>query len=173
MKFNLQLHAETVAGSKLIYLYRLLSKKATETGVTLAFTTENDRTTSKDADATATKDGTVRTPGIAEVEISATSLLEKGDTMAGVLEQAMLDDELIEIWEVNTAEPAEAADGTYKSRYFQGYLTEFDKSSNAEDMIAISLTFGVNGTGADGYATVTDAQLEIASYVFADTTVSV
>jgi len=173
MKFNLQLHAETVSGSKLIYLYRLLSKNSTTTGTALAFTTENDRTTSKSADATATKDGTVRTPGIAEVEISATSLLEKGDTMAGVLEQAMLDDELIEIWEVNTAEPAEAADGTYKSKYFQGYLTEFDKSSNAEDMIEISLTFGVNGTGVDGYATVTDAQLEIASYIFADTTVSV
>ena len=52
-------------------------------------------------------------------------------------------------------------------------MTEFDKSSNAEDMIEVSLTFGVNGTGADGYATVTAAQLEIASYVFADTTVSV
>ena len=173
MKFNLQLHAETVSGSKLIYLYRLLSANSTTTGTTLAFTTENDRTTSKNADATATKDGTVRTPGIAEVEITATSLLEQGDTMAATLEQAMLDDELIEIWEINTAEPAEAADGTYKSRYFQGYLTEFDKSSNAEDMIEVSLTFGVNGTGADGYATVTDEQLEIASYVFADTTATV
>ena len=173
MKFNLQLHAETVSGSKLIYLYRLLSANSTTTGTTLAFTTENDRTTSRDADATATKDGTVRTPGTAEVEISATSLLEQGDTMAATLEQAMLDGELIEIWEVNTAEPAEAADGTYASKYFQGYLTEFDKSSNAEDMIEVSLTFGVNGTGVDGYATVTDEQLEIASYVFADTTVSV
>ena len=173
MKFNLQLHAETVSGSKLIYLYRLLSANSTTTGTTLAFTTENDRTTSRDADATATKDGTVRTPGTAEVEISATSLLEQGDTMAATLEQAMLDGELIEIWEVNTAEPAEAADGTYASKYFQGYLTEFDKSSNAEDMIEVSLTFGVNGTGVDGYATVTDAQLEIASYIFADTTVSV
>ena len=75
MKFSkLQLFAEAVAGKKIIYLYRVKGKSASNDAVGLAFTTENERTKSKDADTTATKDGTVRTPGTSEVEITASSL---------------------------------------------------------------------------------------------------
>lgn len=52
---------------------------------------------------------------------------------------------------------------------FQGYLTEIDKTSNAEDNVELSLTFGLEGKGVDGYATVTAEQQEVAAYVFADT----
>ncbi len=69
--------AEAVAGKKIVYLYRILSTEKDHDAKTLAFTTENERTKSKDADTTATKDGTVRTPGTAEVEITASSLLKK------------------------------------------------------------------------------------------------
>ena len=80
-RMNLQLFAEAVSGKKIVYLYRLLKDEATSDGTTLAFTTENGRTKSKDADSTATKDGSIRTPGTAEVEITATSILAKGDEM--------------------------------------------------------------------------------------------
>ncbi len=53
--------------------------------------------------------------------------------------------------------------------YFQGYLTELEKTSNAEDMVEVSLTFGINGSGARGNVTVSAEQQEIASYVFKDT----
>ena len=53
--------------------------------------------------------------------------------------------------------------------YFQGYLTELEKTSNAEDMVEISLTFGCNGNGKTGYVTVTEEQQEAADYVFTDT----
>lgn len=33
----------------------------------------------------------------------------------------------------------------------------------------ISLTFGINGNGVSGYATVSEEQKEIAAYVFRDT----
>lgn len=49
-------------------------------------------------------------------------------------------------------------------------MTEVEKTSNAEDMVEVSLTFGVNGTGQKGDVTVTTAQQEIAAYVFTDTT---
>ena len=78
--FGLQLFAEAVPGKKIVYLYRILSTEKDHDATALAFTTENERTKSKDADTTATKDGTVRTPGTAEVEITASSLLKKGDT---------------------------------------------------------------------------------------------
>ena len=142
----------------------------TADGTALAFTTENGRTKSKDADSTATKDGSIRTPGVAEVEITATSLLAKGDTMLTDLEDALDNDKIVEIWEVNLEEEGTSDDvGKYKAKYFQGYLTEMEITSNAEDYTEVSLTFGINGNGADGYATVSEEQQEIASYVFADT----
>ena len=166
---NLQLFAEAVQGKKIVYLYRILSKAGTADGVTLAFTTENSRTKSKDSDSTITKDGAIRTPGAAEVEISATSILAKGDTLIDELEAAMDSDEIIEIWEANLAEPAESGDNKFKGMYFQGYLTECEKTSNAEDNVEISLTFGINGSGVSGDVTVSADQQEIAAYVFADT----
>lgn len=169
MKINLQMFAEAVQGKKLVYLFRILSEKATASGVTLAFTTENTVTMSKDADTTATKDGTIRTPGEAEIEITATALLAKGDEMYSKLKAAMLNDELIEIWEANLEEPAEGGQNKFKGTYYQGYLTEFEKTSSAEDFVECSCTFAVNGSGADGDVTVTAEQQEVANYVFTDT----
>lgn len=168
-KLDLQLFAEAVAGKNIVYLYRILSKAATADGTTLAFTTENSRTKSKDSDATVTKDGSIRTPGAAEIEITATSVLKKGDTLIDELEDAMDKDELIEIWEANLSEPAEEGENKFKGMYFQGYLTELEKTSNAEDMVEVSLTFGINGSGERGDVTVTLEQQEMASYVFKDT----
>lgn len=169
--FNLQLFGkEAVKGNKLIYLFRILEEASTATGVTLAFTTENSVSYSKDSDSTVTKDGSIRVPGEMEVEITATALLSKGDEMYAKFKQAMIDNKLIEIWEANLEEPAEGGENKFKGTYFQGYLTEFEKTSNAEDHVEVSTTFGINGTGVDGDVTVTTEQQEIAAYVFADTT---
>ena len=167
-KFDLQLFAEAVAGKKIIYLYRIKSESATENGTILAFTTENGRSKSKDADSTATKDGSIRTPGTAETEITATSILAKGDGMIDKLEDAMDADGLLEIWEVNLAEAATGAN-QFKGMYFQGYLTSFEKNSSAEDYVECSLTFGINGSGKRGDVTVSVEQQEVADYVFTDT----
>ena len=164
---NLQLFAEAVQGKKLVYLFRVLEDAATTDGVTLAFTTENSITISKDADTTATKDGSIRTTGQAEIEITATALLAKGDETYGKLKTAMLEDKLVEIWEANLAEPATG--DKFKGTYYQGYLTEFEKTSSAEDFVECSTTFAINGTGVDGEVTVSAEQQEIAAYVFADT----
>lgn len=168
-KFDLQLFAEAVSGKKIVYLYRIKSKAATADGAALAFTTENSRTKSKDADSTETKDGPIRTPGASEVEITATSILAVGDKLVKDLETAMDNDEIIEIWEANLAEPAEGGSNKFKGSYYQGYLTEIEISSNAEDFVEVSLTFGINGNGVAGDVTVSAEQQEIAKYVFADT----
>lgn len=169
MKMNLQLFAEAVQGKQIIYLFRILKDAATTDGTVLSFATENTYTKSKDSDSTVTKDGAIRTPGAAEVEISSTSILAKGDTMIDKLEAALDNDEIIEIWEANLAEPIDSKENQFKGKYFQGYLTEFEKSSSAEDAVECSLTFAVNGSGASGNVTVTAAQQEMANYVFTDT----
>ena len=168
-KMNLQLFAEAIQGKKIVYLYRIKKDAATTDGTLIAFTTENGRTKSKDADSTATKDGSIRTPGTAEVEITATSIQSKGDGMIDKLEDAMDADEIIEIWEANLAEKAETGDNKFKGMYFQGFLTEFEKTSSAEEFVECSLTFGINGSGKRGDVTVTVEQQEAADYVFTDT----
>lgn len=168
-RFDLQIFAEAVHGKKLVYLYRILSEAATADGATLAFTTENERTKSMDSDSTATKDGPILTPGEVEQEITATSLLAKGDTLVEKLEDALDNHELVEVWEANLEEPASEGSNKFKGRYFQGYLTEVSVSSSAEDYVEVSLTFGINGSGVKGDVTVSAEQQEIANYVFADT----
>ena len=167
-KIDLQMFAEAVSGNKLVYLYRIMSKAAEKDAVALAFTTENERSKSKDSDSVVTKDGAIRIPGAAEVEITATSLLAKGDSLVYDLEDAMDNDEIIEIWEANLEEPVEGGN-KFKGMYFQGYLTEITHSSSAEDHVEIELTFAINGEGKRGEVTVSAEQQEIAEYVFTDT----
>ena len=86
LRSRLQLFAEAVAGKKIVYLYRVKENSATDDAKHIAFTTENGRTKSKDADSVATKDGTIRVPGTSEVEITATSVMAKGDAFLGTAE---------------------------------------------------------------------------------------
>lgn len=161
--------AEAVSGKKLIYLYRVLKNQASQAAVQIAFTTENERTKSKDADSTETKDGPIRTPGSAEEEITATSIMKKGDTVIEELEDAMDADGLVEVWEANLDNPGTGSN-KFKGRYFRAYITEMTFASSAEDFVEVSLTFGVTGTSQKGDVTVTTEQQEQASYVFTDTT---
>ena len=160
-----------IQGKRIIYLYRILKDAATADAKALAFTTENERTKSRDADTTETKDGPIRTPGALETEINTTAIFSsESDEMIAKLEKAVDDSEKVEIWEVNLDKPGTSDNvGKFAAKYFQGYVTEFGSTSSAEDHAEASLTFGIEGTGADGYATVSDEQQEIASYVFADT----
>lgn len=158
--------AEAVQGKKLIYKYRVFGD--TTAAFLVAFTTENGRTVSMDADTTATKDGGIRTPGAPEIEITCDSILKKGDTVIADIEAAMLAGTLFEVWEINLEEPGTGND-KYKGIYYQGYCTELEKTSNAEDFVEISLTFGINGKGATGDCTVTAAEIAAATYTFKDT----
>lgn len=94
-----------IKGKKIIFLFRPHDDAATMAGAMLALTTDNSISYGKDADTTTTKDGTIRTPNAAEIEISASTLLPENDTMIGTLKQAMLNDALLDIWRVNLAAP--------------------------------------------------------------------
>lgn len=168
-KINLQLFAEAVQGKRMVYLYRLHKDAATTDGATLAFVTENSRTKSKESESTVTKDGSITTPGTIEQEITSTSLLAKDSKMVENLEDALDNGELLDIWEANLDEPAVDGENKFKGRYFQGYLTELEVTSSAEEYVELSHTFAINGAGVRGDVTVTAEQQEMANYVFADT----
>lgn len=166
---NLQKFAEgktAVQGKQIILLIRVISDKPAAN--VLALETEHTVTMSKDASTTSTKQGTIRTPGQAEVEISASCVMSVGDTMIGKLRTAMETDELVEVWRANLAETGTGA-GKYKGTYYQGYVTNVEESAPADGQVDVSLTFGVNGTGKTGDVTVPASQVEEALYAFKDT----
>lgn len=160
-----------IRGNRIIYLYRILADEATDDAKAIAFTTENERTKSRDADTTETKDGPIRTPGALESEITATAIFSsESDEMIDKLERSVDNSEKVEVWEVNLDKPGtDTNSGKFAAKYFRGYVTEFGLTSSAEDHAEASLTFGLEGTGADGYVAISDEQQEIASYVFRDT----
>lgn len=160
-----------IKGNRIIYLYRILRDAATDDATAVAFTTENSKSKSRDSDTVTTKDGTIRVPGEVETEISTTAIFaSENDTMISKLEKALDDGDKVEIWEVNMDKPGTTENqGKFAAKYFQGYVTSFELSSNSEDHAEASLDFGIEGKGADGYATVTDEQQELAEYVFKDT----
>lgn len=168
-KFDLQIFAEGVHGKRIVYLYRLHKDAATTDGATLAFVTENSRTKSKESESTVTKDGSITTPGAIEQEISSTSILAKNNELVEKLEDALDNGDLLDIWEANLDEPAETGENKFKGRYFQGYITELEQTSSAEEFVELSHTFAINGAGVRGDVTVSAEQQEMANYVFADT----
>ena len=158
-----------VTGKNLIYLYRLESEKATADGTRIALTTEDELSISADADATATKDGAVRGASVAELEKTCTSLMDADDPMIPKLKSAILNGSLIELWEVNLDKPVANQTNKYAGTYYQAYLSEFTASSPADGNVEVSMTFGINGKGADGNVTVTASQQDDEQYTFVDT----
>lgn len=158
---------EAVSGKDIVYLFRPYAKRQQNAATVIAFQTEGERTITKDADTTETKSGPIRTPGATEIEISCTAVLSKKDTTYKDILDAMLKDELVECWRANLAETSDGS--KFKGTYYQGYITEFSDSASSEDKVEVSITFGANGTGADGEVTVPKEQQELANYVFADT----
>ncbi len=92
---------EAVLGIDQILLYRILSEAGTLAASKLAFQTEHEVTESKDMDSVATKDGNIGVPGQLETEISATSILAAGDAMVKKLRNAMRENELVEVWDID------------------------------------------------------------------------
>lgn len=156
-----------VTGKNLIYMYRLNSESATVDGIRIAFTTENELSISSDADATATKDGSVRGASVAELELTATSLMDANDAMIPKLKSAILNGSLLDVWEVNLDKPKTG--NKFEGTYYQAYITEFTTSSPADGNVEVSMTFGINGSGATGDVTVPTSQQDDGQYTFVDT----
>lgn len=161
-----------IQGKRIIYLYRLLSKSTAGDATGIMFTTENSTSISNDTDTTQTKSGAVTTSQGAEISISATAIAstDSKDVLED-LKTACKNGEIVEIWEVNLDEKGTGESASkYKATYYQGICNSYELSSSSDDHAEASVEFGINGTGADGYATVTDEQIDAATYVYKDVT---
>lgn len=159
--------AEAVKGINKIMLMRPYSMRTTEAAGRLAFQTEQEVSKTRDSEAIATKDGQITSSSELAIEISLTSIMAQEDSTRENLEKAFEDNELVEFWDINKSE--DAADNKYPATYYQGFITEWTESASAEDNVEVSLTVSINGKGAKGEATLTDAQSSAVQYVFKDT----
>ena len=161
-----------IQGKRIVYLYRLLKEAKTNDAMAMAFTTENSTSISRDSDTVSTKSGVIRVPKDAETEIKATAIFaSENDEIAKKIKAAVNGGDKLEIWEVNLDDPGEDTnEGKFAATYYNGYATSYELTSNSEDHAEVALEFAIEGTGVDGYATVTDDQQAIADLVFKDTT---
>lgn len=153
-----------------ILLFRILDDATKETAAKLAFQTEHSTEKSRDTSTSQTKDGVLQTVGGIEVTLSATSIMAEKDPLVAKLESAMDAGKVVEIWEIEKG-AKNTSNNKYEATYYQGYLTSFNKTKNAEDLVELEMEFGINGVGAKGEATLTEEQSQVVQYVFEDTTV--
>ena len=95
--------------------------------------------------------------------------MDADDPMLPKLKSAILNGSLVELWEVNLDKPVANQTNKYEGTYYQAYLSEFTASSPADGNVEVSMTFGINGKGADGNVTVTASQQDDEQYTFVDT----
>lgn len=161
---------EAIKGKNLILLFRLLEDAAKHKAAKLAFQTEHAVDKSRDSDTTETKDGPVTVGQGMEEEISFSCIMAKNDPVAKMLDEALINNKTVEVWEVDVT-PKEEDDGKYPATYRQGLITEYNTSANVEDLITLECTFVTSGIGQKGEVTLTQEQKEVVQYKFRDTEV--
>ena len=155
-----------VRGVNRIMLMRPFSLRHEVTAGRMAFQTSHEKTITRDAESTITKDGNVHSLSEVVVEYSLTTLMATNDVVRVKLYDGFLNGELIELWDIDKTE--EASDGRFPATYYQGYITEWSETAGAEDSVEISLSIAVNGSGVRGNATLTEDQATVVQYEFAD-----
>lgn len=159
---------KAVMGIDIVLLFRIMKDAAKNPATKLAFQTEHETTESSESESIATKDGNINTQGSSTIEMSCTSILARGDEMIKKLKTARRERETIEIWEVDTEDKDES--GKYAATYYQGKITEYSTKPAVDGAVEVSLSFSIDGTGAEGKATLTAEQETVVQYEFKDTT---
>lgn len=157
-------------GKNKILLFRKLSESNTE-AAKLSFQTDHTFTLSRDADSITTKDGKIVKIGDLEGEISGIEAVQaKSDPVAVMLQDAVIDGEKLEIWEVTVDDDLKDPDGKYPAIYAQGFMTSWESGSPAEDESTFSGDFVIELVPQFGFATLTEEQQDVVQYAFKDTT---
>lgn len=167
-----------VQGVNKIMLLRPLSQQENEAAKKMAFQTSHSVESSRSADSTATKDGYITSLGDESVGISLETIMAQTDNARVLFKAAYRAGEIVEFWDINKTEAAPSGttdddgndvSGLFPATYYQGYLTDWGEDSSAEDAVTISISAQMNGSGVEGYATLTEEQKVVVQYKFVDT----
>lgn len=161
---------QAVNGIDVIWAMRVIEEEQSENATVLAFQTEGDFNETRDADSKITKSMTLRSPGKLETEGSMTAIWRRGDEAEAKFKKALRKGKKIGFWMIDALNKHASEENKFLSEYFEGYLTERGLTFSAEDFVEISYSFGLEGEGQEGYATLTAEQQAVVQYVFKDTT---
>lgn len=159
-----------IYGKDHILLFRRYADRMKSDAAKLALQTTHSWKYEAKSDSTETKDGNINSPATttATLDIEAVASLDDTNTM---LATAAKKQELLEVWDLNLADPqGEGADNTkFSATYGQGYLQSWEVPSEVGKLTTIKTTMNINQLPQDGVATLTAAQVEEIQYAFADT----
>jgi len=163
--------AQIAKGVHKVLYFRKLGEAAD--AAKLVFQTEHAKSYSRDREATPTKDGNVSGSGALEDEVSISALQSTEDPTFTMLEDSIVEDFPVEMWEVDlakkTVEGEPGAEVTkFAAEYRQGYISEWEATNGAEDDPEVEGTFVTEGVRQKGEVTLPDGDLETLSYVFHD-----
>lgn len=160
---------ETTAiyGKDRILMFRLFKDRAKENATKLALQTKHTWKLEAKSDTTETKDGNINSPATAAatLEIEAISSL---DPVNAMLEEAVRNSEMLEVWDINLADKKE--DNKYGAKYARGYMQSWELPSEVGKLIELKTEMNVDQLPQDGEATMSAEQQAETQYAFADTT---
>ncbi|WP_312039289.1 phage major tail protein, TP901-1 family [Macrococcoides bohemicum] len=124
------------------------------TAATLVLQQEHSKSYKREREAVVTKAGNVYRKGPLEDEVSITALQSTADDAYKMLVDSILEGEGLELWEVDLSKKKSDSTTQFQAEYRQGWLTEWEETSPAEDDPTIEGTFVTFGKKQDGFATV-------------------
>lgn len=157
---------ELIQGKKFLLFFRRLADAKSKAADKLKFQTEHAIKMEKEKEATKTKDGIINSLSDGENTIDIKSFAYTSDEGTTAiwkeLRRYFKAGDVVEIWQVDLTSKK---DQDYEVEYFQGYFTSFEISASADSQVELSMTYAINGNGAEGKDTLTSGQQQAVSDV--------
>lgn len=157
--------ATAINGANKVLFARRLSDEKNMDGTRISLQTTHSIEISSDDNTTETKDGNITVAGNPEVELSL-EFLGSNDPVVELLEDASMNHDVFEFWEVNFEKPDTG--GKYPAKYMQAVVTKFSSDSDADDFNKVKVELKVNGQPKKGSATVDKKTIGDLQYAFKD-----
>nr|DAF41640.1 MAG TPA: major tail protein [Caudoviricetes sp.] len=154
---------DAIMGIDNIGFFRLLSEDHTKAAQLIPHQTSFDFDMSRDADSTATKDGSIAVPAGLETELT-NEFIDSISYVSDAIATAILNGEQVEIWMINRRRKNTA--GKYFGWYIRGYVTEDSGSNDADDASTREITFNATGAPKRGWVTLTKEMEEEIDFGF-------
>lgn len=148
---------DAIMGIDNVGFFRLLSDDHKMAAQMIPHQTSFDFDMSRDADATATKDGSIAVPAGLETELT-NEFIDAISYVSDSIATAILNGELVELWMVNVRRKNK--EGKYFAWYIRGYVTEDSGSNDADDAATREITFNATGKPKRGWVVLSKEQEE-------------
>lgn len=160
--------AKPIYGKDKILMFRLYSQRTQANATKLALQTSHTWKYEAKSDSTDTKDGAINSPAtpVATLEINA---ITSADDVNKMLKQAVLNSELLEVWEIDLSQPVADQEGKYAATYAQGYMQSWEVPAEVGKLAELKTEMNIDQIPQEGIATLTSEQESEIQYAFQDT----